>query len=430
MWPETFDEGNPFGGVDGVRPIRITFHNSSFANLENDEKKTLKILIGNERADAEIIGLKIIDEEGETIIFSGVSTSCLKSDYIGYLLGIYSFNEEEKYRSIRQEILEAKSHGALRRDIFITSSTFLLKNRDKLDKLNICTPRDALKITGLYLRMKGEFEWISHVKCKTRFITSSQNFYQFLSRGLLPCSWKYLSGLWLLNKHKILISLGWSVLHRYSRVLQARDEIGRLFYMPNTFSSKDQMEYHFDYFTILLTAALDVQALIINKVFSLGLKDNDCGLRRGNFKKEVNKNSATSNLNTLLADKEDFINILFDLRNKIHSISLETSFHVPEAYPDELLERIYQHDKSDHLGIQKENVTVIENRGDPVPSIDYSVDIYNLAHGLVNEATNLINSLMEETKIEGYLDAKYLSKILLIPPDDMLPFIQTYLFLA
>jgi hypothetical protein len=37
---------------------------------------------------------------------------------------------------------------------------------------------------------------------------------------------------------------------------------------------------------------------------------------------------------------------------------------------------------------------------------------------------------MEETKIEKYLDAGYLSKILINPPADMLPYIQTYLLLA
>lgn len=163
IWPFTFEKGNPFGGVDGIRPIRITFHSSSFTNIATDEKKALDILMGlarlddvdamsfdgsvspkifidHERGDAEYIGLKVINAEGETIVFSGVSKSCLKPSYIAYLLGIYSFNEEEKYQSIRQEILEAKSHGALRRDIFITSSAFLLKNKDKLDELNICTP--------------------------------------------------------------------------------------------------------------------------------------------------------------------------------------------------------------------------------------------------------------------------------------------------
>ena len=96
IWPSTFEKGNPFGGTDGIRPIRITFHSSSFTNLPNDEKKALDILMGlamladvdamsfdgsvsprifidYERADAENIGLNIINAEGETNTFSGVS---------------------------------------------------------------------------------------------------------------------------------------------------------------------------------------------------------------------------------------------------------------------------------------------------------------------------------------------------------------------
>ena len=453
VWPQTFEKGNPFWGVDGFRPITITFHSSSFANIAKDEKKALDILTGlakldnvdamsfdgsvsprifidHERENEEYVAVKIINVEGETIRFSGVSKSWLKPNYITYLLGVYSSNEEEKYRLIRQEILEAKSHGALDRDIFVTSSAFLLKNKDKLDELNIRTPRDALKIIGLYLRMKGEAEWTSHIEGNARFTTTRRTFYKFLSRGLLPNSWKYLSGLGLHYKREKLISLGWSVLNRYSRALQARDEIGCLFYMPGTHSSEDQTAYHFDYLTLLLTAVFDVQALIINEVYSLGLNNRNCGFRQKEFIKAVKKNPDTRNLDTLLVAKKDFLNILFDLRNKIYSVSLETDFYVPETYPDELLERIYQYDPSDHWGIQKQNVTLIKNSSDPVPSIDYSVDTYYLAHGLVNEATKLINSLMEETKTEEFLDARERPKISVNPPADMIPFIQTYLLLA
>jgi hypothetical protein len=453
VWPHTLKKGNPFGGVDGFRPITITFHNSSFANIADDEKYALdilvelakldnvdamsfdgsvspKILFDHESADEECIGLRTINTEGKTTSYYGVSKSLLEPNYIANLLSFYSSIEEEEYRLIRQEILEAKSHGALYRDIFVTSSAFLLKNKDKLNELNICTPKEALKIIGLYLRMNEKFEWISHIEGIEQFTTSKRMFFQFLSRGLLPNSWKYLSGLGLHDKHEKLISLGWSVLNRYSRALQARDEIGRLFYMPKTSSSEDQTAYHFDYLTILLTAALDVQALIINEVYNLGLKENNCGLRRDQFNKAINRNPSTSNFKTLLNNNRNFINILHDLRNKIHSVSLKSDFQVAETYPDELLERIYQFDPSDHWGIQKRNITVIINHDDPVPSIDYSVDIFNLAHGLVNEATKLINSIMEETKIEKYMDSSYLSEILINPPVDMIPYIQTYLLLA
>ncbi|MCP5173478.1 MAG: hypothetical protein H6996_00050 [Moraxellaceae bacterium] len=454
VWSDTFEKGNPFGGIDGFRPLRITFHSNSLANtIENNEQAALDILLGLakldnidamsfdgsispqilinfDKAQKDSIGITVINAEGNPIGFSGVSTSYLEPNYIAYLLGVYSSSKEENYKSIRQEILEVKSHGALRRDIFITTSPFLLSKRDKLRELNIYTPSDALKIVGLYLRVNGEFEWISHIESNVRFITTMDTFYEFLSRGLLPKSWKYISGLGLHNAREKLLSLGWSVLNRYSRVLQARDELGRLYYMPANSSTKDKMMYHFDYLTLLLTAAFDTQALIINTVYNLGLKDQECGFRRERFKTVIRQQTITSNLANLLSAKSDFINILFDLRNKIHSVSMETNFHVPDSYPDELLERICQYDQYNHWGIQKQNVNVIINRGNPTPSINYSVDIYHLAHGLISESTNLINSIMEETQIETFLDTGVLSKIMTSPPDDMLPYIQAYLLLA
>jgi hypothetical protein len=452
-WPDTFREGNPFGGSNGFRSIRITLHSSSFSTISDEEKIALDIIIGlagldivdamsfdesvlpkiyidHERSSNEYIGLRIIDAEGETIKFSGVTKSAINPNYISQLLGIYTSGDDEKYQLFRKDILEAKSHGALRRDIFITISDLLLQLRDKLDDINIYTPKEALKIIGLYLRMREEFEWTSHIVGNVRFSTSRQGFYFLLSRGLLPNSWKYISGLYLLNKREDFRSLAWSVITRFSRAMQARDELGRLFYMPKTTSSEDQMAYHFDYLTLLLTAALDVQAIIINEVYGFGLKDINCGFRREIFKRKVKENPATKNLDTLITNNVDFLNILFELRNKIHSVSLETDFYVPKNYPDDLLERIYEYNPEDHWGIQKRSVTLIENNNAPVPSINYYVDTYNLALGLLNEATRLINLIMEETKIENFLDSGCLQKIIRNPPADMIPFIETYMFLA
>ena len=448
------DRGNPFGGVDGFRPIRLTFHTSSLGTIAGDEKKALellnglaeledvdalsfdgsvgnKIFIESEKEGEHYIGLQIINSEGKSIRHSlGVSTSWLGPSYLVHLLGgTYISSEEEKNRSARQEVLEAKAHESLRRDIFITSSNFLLKNRDELEGVNVRTPTEALKIVGLYLRMKGEFEWISHVQGKARWTTSREWFYKSLSRGLLPNSWRYTSSLGLHPQREMLISLAWGVLNRYARALQARDEIGRLFYMPQTSSSQDQIAYHFDYLTVLLTAALDAQASIINEVYGLSLDKIGCGVQRKSFQKAVKKNPATSNLDALLIKNQDLIEILFELRNKIHSTSLQIDFHVPVTSPDALVHKINTY-ASTHWGIREQKVQLSVNNSPFVPSIHYSIDLYNLAHALVNETTKLINLLMEETKVEDYLDAGDLHKIDADPPDSMVEFIQTYLRLA
>lgn len=278
--------------------------------------------------------------------------------------------------------------------------------------------------------MRGEFEWISEVQGKARYLTSRRMFYQFLSRGLLPNSWKYISSLGLHPEREEFVQLGWSIIERFSRALQARDEIARLFYLPDIVDSEDQKIYHFDYLTLLLTAALDVQTLIINKVYGFGLKDYNCGLRREPFKNAIRNNPNNKNLENVLVANNDFIDILYKLRNKIHSTSLRADVSVPETYPDELLEAIYQYNPSDHWGVRKEKVTVIKNQGPPIPSFNYSVDIYSLAYSLVDETCKLINFLMDETKIEDYLDRANLGKITANPPAYLLPRIQSYLLLA
>jgi hypothetical protein len=236
VWPQTFIKGNPFGGVDGYRPITITLHSSSFANILEEDKTALEIIIGlsssddvdtmsfdgsvlpkiifgDEREDEKEIALKIINSDDEIIQISSVSKSFLDPRYISRFVDIYRSNEEEKNRLIRQNILEVKAHEALNRDIFVTSSDLLLMNKNEIDNLNISTPREALKIIGLYLRMKGESEWLTHKKGNVSFTTSRRWFYQLLSRGLLPNSWKYISGLGKLNNREKLVSLGWSVMN-------------------------------------------------------------------------------------------------------------------------------------------------------------------------------------------------------------------------
>ncbi|MBA3072240.1 MAG: hypothetical protein FP831_01465, partial [Anaerolineae bacterium] len=332
LWPRDHVKGNPFGGVSGYRSLKITFDSGSFNNLSSEEQKALdllndlarlddvdalsfdgslfpKIVIDAEKINNNYIPIKIINPEGEAILFSGVSSSYIEPNCLAHLLGIYSSGEEDKYRPIKQEILEAQSHGALHRDLFVTNSPLLIKNRNKLERLIICTPKEALKITGLYLRMKGEFEWTTHIRGNCTFRSSRRTFYEYVSRGLLPSSWKFLSGIGTQKNREELIDLGWSVLNRYSRALQARDEISRLFYLLDNASLikdntlDDQMAYHFDYFTVLLTAALDAEALIINKVFELGLKDVDCGIRREKFINSLYKNNSACNLFTLLNEQ-------------------------------------------------------------------------------------------------------------------------------
>jgi hypothetical protein len=258
VWPNSHEKINPFGGKEGFRKLQITFHNQSFAKLPPEENKALEILVGlatldqidamsfdgekfpkiliesEESADG-FIGLQVVDLDQSSILYNhGIHKSWLDEIMIVQLMGLHGLRDEEKISSARQDFLHGKAHNSLRRDIFVTSSKYLVENRRNFEDINVRTPLEALKIISLYLRIRNEDEWVSEVKGNIKYQVSKRIYYQFLARGLLPNSWKYISSFRFHLEYEKLIELGWSVMSRCIRALQARDEIARLFYMPET----------------------------------------------------------------------------------------------------------------------------------------------------------------------------------------------------
>ncbi len=200
--------------------------------------------------------------------------------------------------------------------------------------------------------------------------------------------------------------------------------------MPETYSSKDERAYHFDYLTLLLTAALDAETLIINRLYQLGLNDKECGLSRPGFRRAIKNNPNAKPISDFLDSKEDFIEILFPLRNKIHSISLGESFMLPDNYQDDLFDKIYNFNTSNHWGIQKQKTTLIKNNDPPVRAYDISIDIYKFALHLIEEGFVLIDGIIQETKAELFLDAASSQKFIDKPPPDLAETIELYILSA
>lgn len=380
------------------------------------------ILIESQESKDGYFNLRIVDKSGSVLQYSvGVHQSSVDKDQAALFVELDNPNRDELI-TVRQELLEVEAHYSLGRDILITMSPFLLKNRNELARKNLLMPSEALKVVGLYLRSRNTEEWVIQVKGNVHLRIPRSQFYRYLARGLLPNSLKYVSGLPVNDKE--LFQLGLSVLDRCSRVLQARDEIIQLYLMPETSNSEDRIMYHFEYLTLLLTAVLDAETLIINKLFRLGLNDFNCGLKRSVFTKAIMKDNRTRSIANLLDRKKEFIEILFKLRNKIHSISLEKDFSLPENYQNDLFDRMYNFDPVSHWGIQKQKITLIENRNPPIPAYDISVDIYTLTHHLLDESFALIDDIMRETKVEATLDAISAGKTLEKPPPDLASVIE------
>lgn len=450
VWPHSHRNENPFGNKGNFRPLTITFHSSSLDNLSDEENRVREILFGlatleqvqamsfdenifpqivvdNQESVDDHINLRVFDLDKKVIFHGGVYKSWLEEGTIVSLMNMFGSYDEMRFSTARQDVLCVRAHAALNRDIFVTASKSLLENRIHFEDVNILGLLEALKLICLFLRANGEDEWVSEVNGKVRHTVSNSIFYEFLTRGRLPESWKYISSFKFHSEYKKLIELGRSLMSRSIRALQARDEIAKLFCAPSTSSTKELISYHFDYLTLLLTAALDVQAQIINTVYGFGLNDLDCGLRRGKFKKKIKSVISTKEIGELLDKEDEFIDILFTLRNMIHSVSLKDEKSIPEEYPNEFLDKIYNFDDKSHWGIKKEKVDIVKNGHPPVPSFNFLVDKYFLACNLLDRAFELIDSIMKKTNPKDYLDNEDISKIKINAPVEMTPYIQLYL---
>jgi hypothetical protein len=162
IWPHTFEKGNPFGGKEGVRPLSLTFHSKVYEGIPPEELSALEILYeicGANHVDimsfdgkvypkivfgkldnVESSDIRVINEDGQSVRFTGIYPSRISEDQITWIMGTYSSSRQYEFDNAREEIIQAEAHHALLRDIFVTTSPFLLKNRDKLDESNIHSP--------------------------------------------------------------------------------------------------------------------------------------------------------------------------------------------------------------------------------------------------------------------------------------------------
>lgn len=421
IWPRTFEKGNPFGGKEGVRPLSLTFHSKVYKEISPEEFNALEILyeicganyvdimsfdgkvypkiVFGKPDNVESSDITVINEDGQPIRFTGIYPSRISNDQITRIMGMYSSSRQYEFDNAREEIVQAEAHHALRRDIFVTTSPFLLKNREKFSDSNIFSPLEALKVVGLYIRYQNEHEWTSEVKGKVRFLASNHAFFEDLARGLLPANWRFLRHIPPFLENEDERYLGISVINRCSSALQARDELDKLFYMPGEYGSSDKRKYHFDYLTLLLTGALDALALILNRLYKMHLSSSDCSLSpfRAKFKNKLSTEPDASHIFQLIESKSIslFLEILYRLRNRIHSISLEESMSIPQTNVDILLDQIYDFDPVNHCGMTKQRVIAYINNNPPVPHYDIKIDKHLLASRLLDETCKLIDQIMD-----------------------------------
>jgi len=261
----------------------------------------------------------------------------------------------------------AQAHCSLGGDILVTSAPLLLKHRNKkwLREANSRTPLEAAQIVGLLLRSRGIYTYRAGPKYQENFDRGM--FYLVLARHRLPSMWRYLSAYGAASKIRgdDIQELGESILVRAVRTLEARDDIGVVFYTPQNNNIRDQMMYHFDYLTLVLAGALDAQARVAHRAYHVSKPDErSATFRWDKFRKALGGSGARELCN--LFDDEGFENLLtllYELRNTIHGAALKaiayqgvreaerTFASIPQPVGQELLEAAEQLGGAEYWGL-------------------------------------------------------------------------------
>lgn len=358
-WPPSgFDLRSPFDRGKNERQIKLTFDSQALKDVKGKDSEALSILYelshldpisalifeGNEfpritftenESDSNYKSITILGADGEILSrHQGIYTGNISDDSIIMLMGTYNSNQHHELVKTREMVIPVEAHFALQRDIFITTSPFLLRKQQYFENENIRTPLEALKIVGLFMRSRND--WTHEVNEHSRVQSPRDFFYSTLARSNLS----KISG--------FSFPLSETILNRCSRALQARDEIGKLFYSYRKNDLNDEVLYHFDYLNILLMGALDALAVAINEKYSLVKSKIDRGFGRKQFTKGLKL--AIPKLAEFLEgeDIKILIEIVSELRNTVHSERLISKGELVIELPDVLRDRLW--DKSQKLG--------------------------------------------------------------------------------
>ncbi|MFH1032843.1 MAG: hypothetical protein V1767_09820 [Chloroflexota bacterium] len=337
---------SPFMRGMGERPLRITLHSETLTDVSDREKTTIElirelanlpeleifetggqgdfphIVVGEPSSEDDFIPVQLF--HGDTLQLRTLVWNKRQWPLIAAHLVGTTENSEEKLNLL----ILAQAHRSVRGDILITKSPFLLSNRNQgsVSEANPRTPSEAAQLIGLFLRSRNNYT----IQARTNFKNCFDRwlFYWVLARYHLPSMWRYFSACMhsRATRGDDIQELGESILVRTVRALEARDTIGIQFYIPQNKDTEDQMLYHFDYLTLLLSGAFDAQARVANRAYHpKGVKEQYATFRRPQFR-EALANSGARELYELSSSEKfnNLLTLLYEPRNTIHGAALKT----------------------------------------------------------------------------------------------------------
>jgi len=443
IWARSnFDEPpSPFLRGKTERPLKITFHTSSFANATAEEVEAIEALrqLSNlpeiEALDTALGTLPHLEvdsfKNGDTHIPIKVTSqnSTIHSaipfpnqwPQIAARLAGQADPLHPETRATLADLVIARAHCQLKYDILITLSPQLLAHREKafVREANPRAPSEAAQIVGLFLRTRDNYTWQAHQNARLAFDRGL--FYWVLVRHRLPNLWRYFSACVHAEavRRDDILHLGQSILVRCARSIEARDAIGAQFFVPQGNNARDAIMYHFDYLTLLLVGAFDAQARVARRAYRIDQpSERNSSFRRSEFLDAL-RNKGANSLHSIVSGQhyQDLLTLLHELRNTIHGAGLPSLAYRAGAKPEESFVTVLP-EYSDRLWQAAERCGSSEKWG-LIRMHEVLLEPYTYAVNLVNECLSQIDAIAAETNVTGlFPDGYAIPSLQDRPPDD------------
>jgi hypothetical protein len=343
-WRLLAGDHSPFEQTQERRHLRITIHCPNVDALSTEDRSRLALIRELARLDTIRIAdtdpsavwrfevetrpneygaaqARIVGPDGPRIFMAVHPREWIEEAIL--MIGIGSASDP-RTQDVAAHLPYLEAHADTFRDVFVTSYPEFLNAKRKWRHAHICDLSEGLKIIGLYLRFKDDFTIRTSELHQEKFDRAL--FYWVLCRQRLPAMWPYFSAALVRSRalHDQMEYLANTILDRGVRVLQARDQVGFAFYRPQSNTTRDEMLYHFDYLTLMLSGALDAEARVAHRIYNITKpKIRNVSFRQKDFLDALD-GAAGQSLTTVAREPRfvEFQRFLGALRNSVHSIGL------------------------------------------------------------------------------------------------------------
>jgi hypothetical protein len=287
---------------------------------------------------------------------------------------------------------------------------------------NPLTGVDACWLLGLYLRTYDDYTL--DISDSFSFTANRSDFFFYLSRELLPAAWRWFSacvGAWDADKTTDLAALGWAAIERYDRALRARDRVQITRQLGDAMDNIEEEILAFDVELLMLSAVLDLTAVVAHRVYAIQLNDHLVGWRRRQWREHLRvADPVLFDLTEPGTQVRDAIDAVAHMRNMVHGEPLRAErswrrwprrhqVRVPDSRAASLIETANRQGGLEALGLEE----VPGPSGSPGAGL--YVDPGTYAERVLTLATEAINQLMDATDVGRVASGRAL---LSGPPDD------------